>query len=172
METITAHLQDTESINGWYDKDNNFHPGFGVVTGSPIQVTNIESSSILTGKIQGILDRQSKPIYQATIRLTRFPDVEEGQPLFIPDHPKVKDKTFIVSDVTIQGTTANWVTTINATTDINVVSRVSEFQAVQAIAKHAVHRNAPRKGVVIESVGGVSLIQLDEGGVPFNVWEL
>jgi hypothetical protein len=124
---------------------------------------------MIAQKTQAILNRQSKPIYTVSLILTRFPNVEPGQPLYIPDHYKYNNKTFIVSDITIQGSPGNWITTVLATTDINVVNPVSDFETVQAITRKAVQKSAPKAGVVMEVDGNQYVVQLVNGGTVVNV---
>ncbi|MDZ4170777.1 MAG: DUF2341 domain-containing protein, partial [Methanobacteriaceae archaeon] len=166
---ITVHRQDLESINGWTDEDGFEHPGYGLIQGSSVVDNSITSTGMIAQKTQAILNRQSKPIYTVSLILTRFPNVEPGQPLYIPDHYKYNNKTFIVSDITMQGSPGNWITTVLATTDINVVNPVSDFETVQAITRKAVQKSAPKAGVVMEVEGNQYVVQLVNGGTVVNV---
>ena len=53
--------------------------------------------TVMTKKLQMSLTRLSKLIYTANIVLSRYPEIEHGQPLYLPNEPEFNDKTFIVS---------------------------------------------------------------------------
>lgn len=163
-----VHLQDTESINGWTTDEGIERPGFGICKGEDIKDTNINSSSRMTKKLQMILDRLSKPIYNAEIELARYPEVEPGQPLFLPDDPDVNQLTFIVSKVKVGPNS----TKISATTDLNAVSPANDYQSVRVVAQKAVRKAAPKSGVIKEINEDYYVVQLDSGGMTINVNKL
>ncbi len=166
--TLKVHLQDTESIYGWTTDEGVERPGYGIIKGEDIKNTNIGSKTRMTNILQMILDRLSKPIYNVDLELARFPEVEPGQPLYLPDHPRVNDLTFIVSKVKIDKKS----TKITATTDLNAVSPPSDYQSVRAVAQKAVRKSAPKTGTIIEDNGTYYVIQLDSGGSFLNVDKL
>lgn len=161
-------LQDDDSIYGWTDDEGIEHPGYGICTAEDITNKDITKSSTMNRKLQMILTRLSKPIYSVELELARYPEVEEGQPLYLPDHPRVNQATFIVSKVKIGKNS----TKISATTDLNAVSPASEYQSVRVVAQKVVSKAAPKPGTVVEVNGDVYVIQLDSGGTTLNVNDL
>ncbi len=166
--TLTSHKQDLESIYGFTDENGVEFPGFGIITGSPIKDTSITNQVVLDNKVEFILSRQSKRIYTATLVFTRMPDVELGQPLYVPFISKIAGKTLVISNISMSGSGASASTTITATTDPNGVGTVSDFQAVQAVAMQVVKKKSPRAGTVIETDTGYAVIEKDEGGTLIN----
>lgn len=164
----SVHLTDTDSINGWTTDEDVERPGFGVCKGEDIKNTNIMNSSTITRKLQMILTRLSMPIYTVDLELARYPEVEVGQPLYLPDEPMVDGETFIASKVKIGKNS----TKITATTDLNAVSPPSEYQSVNMVVQKSVRRSRPKTGQVVEVNDDSYVIQLDAGGVTLNVNEL
>jgi hypothetical protein len=119
-------------------------------------------------KLQMILNRLSMPIFDVELELARYPEIEVGQPLYLPDRPRVNQETFIVSKVKIGKNS----TKISATTDLNSVSPPSEYQSVRVVAEKAVSKSAPKTGTITEVDGEVYVIQLDSGGTTLNVNDL
>ena len=163
---ITTHLQDTASINGWTDPDTGLiWPGYGVQTGEPIQDSTITNQSDLNAKVQNELNLHSKPIFTATIVLSRFPDCEMGQPVYFPDHYKLRGMTFVITAITLNGDSADRTTTIVATTDRSIIGPLSDYEAVNSIAKYAVKEYAPFTAVVTDvGKNGVTVQPVNEPG--------
>ena len=163
---ITTHLQDNSSINGWTDPDTGLSwPGYGTQTGEPIQDSTITKQSDLNAKVQNELNLHSKPIFTATIVLSRFPDCEMGQPVYFPDHYKLRGMTFVITAITLNGDSADRTTTIVATTDRSIIGPLSDYEAVNSIAKYAVKEYAPFTAVVTDvGKNGVTVQPVNEPG--------
>jgi hypothetical protein len=161
-------LQNNDSIYGWTDDEGIEHPGYGICKGEDITNKDITKKSTMQRKLQMILNRLSMPIFDVELELARYPEIEVGQPLYLPDRPRVNQETFIVSKVKIGKNS----TKISATTDLNSVSPPSEYQSVRVVAEKAVSKSAPKTGTITEVDGEVYVIQLDSGGTTLNVNDL
>jgi hypothetical protein len=106
-----------------------------------------------------VLDNHADRILTVNIELSKFPDVEIGQPLYVPDHYKCKGKTFVVSQITLNGTTSSRTTAIIATTDKTVLGPLSDYESTKAVAHHAISETAPYYGDVMEVGDGVVTIK-------------
>lgn len=170
---LSTHLQDSESINGWTDPDTGLSwPGYGTQTGEPIQDSTIKNQSDLNAKVQNELNLHSKPIFTVTIVLSRFPSVEMGQPLYLPDHYKLRGITFVITAITLNGNSADRTTTIVATTDRAIIGPLSDYEAVNSIAKYAVKGYAPFKGVITEVGNGSVTVQPVNESATINATKL
>ncbi|MCE7700146.1 MAG: DUF2341 domain-containing protein, partial [Methanobacterium paludis] len=97
--TLTSTKEDLESINGWIDANTGIKwPGYGKKPGTPIQNSKIITQTELDYATQNVIDLYSKPIFTITMTLSRFPEVEIGQPVYIPDHYKLRGMTFVITE--------------------------------------------------------------------------
>jgi hypothetical protein len=106
----------------------------------------------------------SNRIYTVTHVLSRFPDVEIGQPLRIPDHFKCKAMTFVVSSITQNGDKASRWTTTESTTDPTVLGTLNENELIKVIAKSAIFEYLPFKGTILDKddSGNVTMQPVDK----------
>jgi PKD repeat protein len=157
--TITSIKQDLDSQNGWIDPTTGIKwPGYGIRPGSPIQNSKITNQTDLDSATQNVINLYSKPIFTVIITLSRFPEVEIGQPVYIPDHYKLKGMVFVISDRVYTGDEANRVLTITATTDRSIMGPLSNHEAVKLIAQTEVQKSAPFIGTAIDKgVGSITV---------------
>lgn len=156
--------QDNLSRNGWHDTDNDLSwPGYGFMPGKPIQDTSITEEEQLFNEVQAVLDLNSMPIFTISMRLSKFPGCEIGQPLYIKDHYKLKGKTLVITSIHMNGTTAQRTSQITATTDKKILGPLSEYGTAEAIAKHQIAKTAPTYGVCtsVDKKGTVTIQPVD-----------
>jgi hypothetical protein len=144
--------QDIYSRNGWHDTDNGLNwPGYGFMPGKQIQDNSVTEELQLKDEVDAVLELNSMPIFTISMRLSKFPGVEIGQPVYIKDHYKLKGKTMVVTSVRMSGTTSQRTTQITATTDKKILGPLSEFGTAEAIAKHQIAKTAPTYGYCVST---------------------
>ncbi|MBZ2166288.1 hypothetical protein [Methanobacterium spitsbergense] len=152
--------QDEYSRNGWYDTDNGLSwPGYGFMPGKQIQDNSVTIYEQLQAEVHNVLDLNSRPIFTISMRLSKFPGCEIGQPIYIKDHYKLKGKTLVITSIRMSGTTAQRTTQITATTDKKILGPLSEYGTAEAIAKHQISKTAPTYGICVakDSKGTVTI---------------
>ena len=159
--TLTATAQNNDSINGFTNPNTGIeYPGFGERVGIvPIQNSSVTTQQELQSIVQNEVDLYSNRIYTVTHIFSRFPDIEIGQPLFIPDHFRCMAMTFVVSSITQNGDNASRWTTTESTTDPTVLGTLNETELIETIAKNALFEYLPFKGTILDKSTGVVCMQ-------------
>jgi hypothetical protein len=172
---ITYTVYDPESQNGWNDTiSGKWHPGYGVITGSPYQNSAITDIDVLETVMNMLLGRQSQPIYTVVISLVGFTYASKGQPLYLPDLPQCSGNgeqiSYVVSDVLWAQTAQGILTTITATTDFNTLGPLTSYSVIQAISTATVKEAAPETGsaIGIDSNGNL-VVEKTVGGAIINI---
>lgn len=148
---LYVHMQDSDSINGFTDENTGITwPALGVQTGQQIQDSSILTQSDLNARVQREIDLHSKRVFVATITLSRFPDVQIGQPLYLPDNYKVRGMTFVITQITYNGKSGDRSMTIVATTDPAMVGPLSINEQINVLAQTAIQQYTPEQAVVTE----------------------
>lgn len=125
----------------------------------------------MTAKLTKELAQKKDPIYSGTATLNGFYDLEPGTQITFPDDDYYDNIVFTVTDLTIEGTPAKPVTTINITSDESSISVVNEFDVIKAIADNSANSAKATTGVVTstgEDAGTDRCLVLINGGGSSN----
>jgi carbonic anhydrase/acetyltransferase-like protein (isoleucine patch superfamily) len=71
--------------------------------GAPIQDSSITCIADLKAKLQDVINIHALPVYTAKMTLSKLPDCEIGQPVYIPDHYKLHGKTTVITSISLIG---------------------------------------------------------------------
>jgi len=120
---------------------------FGKCYGETITETDFTQAE-MTAKLNKELAQKKDPIYSGTVVFDGFYDIGPGTQIQFPDDDYYDEIVFTTSDLTIEGTPAKPVTTINVTSDESAISIANEFDVIKAIADNSANSAKATTGVV------------------------
>lgn len=121
---ISSKMEDSYSIEH-----------YGRRVADSVVATDLSSVEELNDKLSYELDYLSKPIVNVSLTMQGFNLVEPGVFLRFPFKERYADLRFIVSTVTHTGDLSNYLTTINATTDLQFVLHDEILDLIMQILK-------------------------------------
>lgn len=120
---------------------------YGKCYGDTITETDFTEDE-MTVKLNKELAQKKNPIYSGTVVFNGFHDIEPGTQIQFPDDDYYDEIVFTVSDLSIEGSPAKPVTTINITSDESAISIANEFDVIKSIADNSANSAKATTGVV------------------------
>lgn len=157
----TVHLTNNSSI-----------AKYGLCVDDTISDSNMDETE-MTAYVQWQLDNKSVQIYQATLTLIGFHDIEPGKQFLFPDDPYYPDKVFTAVDWTFTaqhstGESPRELTTVNLTTDESVISLPNEFDVIRATAQSEADKVRSKVGTVSNVSGDRVIVDLESSPGTIN----
>jgi hypothetical protein len=168
VNDMTGTYGDSETGGTVHLTNNSSIAIYGRCIDDTISDSNMDETE-MTAYVQWQLDNKSVPIYEATLTLTGFQDMEPGRQVRFPDDPYYSDKLFTVVDWTFTAdTTGAELTTVNLTTDENVISLPNEFDVIRATAQSEADKVRSKVGTVSAVSGDRVIVDLESSPGTMN----